>query len=288
MDETPNPPPAGPEGYWAPENPLEAPIPGADPLQQGKEYTERVNGTDVEDQVDVVEDEALDLWTPLLAKHYDPPQQRWGVDGFFPHKEVCLFTGDGDLGKSTMLQQLQVAGALQEDWLGMKPIEGNTLAVFCEDGEPQVWRRFKNALASHGADWGDVDGKMYWAALRGVRTDTTLFHFDGDGGVAPGPGYELLERYMAEAKPSLCILDSLYNFFPYSMLDQALAKAFVDNLACLGQQRDCTFIVNSHPSKSGLDEGTGRHGVMTWHNAVRARAYIKIKDRTDPLICTEI
>jgi RecA-family ATPase len=84
------------------------------------------------------------------------------------------------------------------------------------------------------------------------------------------------------AKPSICNLDSLHNFFPYSMLDTYLAKAFVDNLACLGQERDCTFIVNSHPSKSGIDEGTGQHGARAWHNAVRARVYVTIKDKTDP------
>ena len=95
------------------------------------------------------------------------------------------------------------------------------------------------------ASWGDSDQKMYWAALRGASVDTTLFHFDGDGGVAPGQGYDLLVRAMDIAKPSLCILDSLYNFFPYNMLDPWLAKAFVDNLARLGQQRGCAFIINS-------------------------------------------
>ncbi len=304
MDERPTPPPAGPEDYGArpPESLATFDVPVGPSNVAGPEVPEgmmltsdglvrclgEVNGefdavAEFTTPIDVeTEDEGWQLWEPCLAKHYDPPPQRWGVDGFFPHNEVSLFTGDGDLGKSTMLDQLQVAGALEENWLGMKPIEGATLGIYCEDGEPQVWRRFKNALASHGADWGDADGKMFWAALRGSRTDTTLFHFDGDGGVALGPGYELLVRAMDVAKPSICVLDSLYNFFPYSMLDTYLAKAFVDNLACLGQQRGCTFIVNSHPSKSGLDEGTGRHGVMTWHNAVRARAYIKIKDRTDP------
>ena len=40
--------------------------------------------------------------------------------------------------------------------------------------------------------------------------------------------------------------------------------------------------MNSHPSKSGIDEGTGQHGARAWHNAVRARAYITAKDWTDP------
>ena len=286
MDERPvPPPPAGPEAYGAPPQVPEGYMltPSGQEPCLGEANGEFDTIAEFTTPIDVdAEDGGWQLWEPCLAKHYDPPPQRWGVDGFFPHNEVSLFTGDGDLGKSTMLQQLQVAGALEENWLGMKPIEGATLGIYCEDGEPQVWRRFKNALASHGANWGDADGKMYWGALRGSRTDTTLFHFDGDGGVALGPGYELLVRAMDIAKPSICILDSLYNFFPYSMLDTYLAKAFVDNLACLGQQRGCTFIVNSHPSKSGLDEGTGRHGVMTWHNAVRARAYIAVKDQTAP------
>ena len=271
-------PPRSPEAYGTPDVPEGMMLTPDGLVACLDESGGQVNGA----QDDGVEDEGWQLWEPCLAKHYDPPPQRWGVDGFFPHNEVSLFTGDGDLGKSTMLQQLQVAAALEENWLGMKPIEGNTLGIFCEDGEPQIWRRFKNALASHGAGWGDIDGKMYWAALRGSRVDTTLFHFDGDGGVTTGPGYELLTKAMDITKPSICILDSLHNFFPYSMIDTYLAKAFVDNLACLGQERGCTFIVNSHPSKTGIDEGTGRHGVMTWHNAVRARAYIKSKDRTDP------
>jgi RecA-family ATPase len=272
------PPPATDD---ARDNPIIAPIPGADPLQQGKEFVERstgpVNGTKLEP-----EDEALELWTPRLAKHYDPPRQRWAVEDFFPHNEVCLFTGEGDLGKSTMLQQLQVSSALVQPWFGMEVTKGPTLGIYCEDGEPQIWRRFKNSLASHGADWGDADGKMLWAALGAASVDMTLFHFDGEGGVAPGPGYELLVRYMGEAKPSLCILDSLYNFYPYNINDTYLAKAFVDNLARLGRQRNCTFILNSHPTKSGIDEGTGQHGARNWHNAVRARAYVEVKDKTDP------
>jgi len=193
-----------------------------------------------------------------------------------------LFTGEGDLGKSNMLQQLQVSSALVQPWFGMEVTKGPTLGIYCEDGEPQVWRRFKNALASLGADWLDVDGQMYWAALVAASVDMTLFYFDGEGGVTPGPGYELLLKYLAEAKPSLCVLDSLYNFFPYNINDTYLAKAFVDNLARLGRQRDCTFIINSHPTKSGIDEGTGQHGARAWHNAVRARAYVEVKDKTDP------
>ncbi len=277
---------AVPPSNGAMDSPLPAEAYGAPDIEIPEGYMVTPAGLvpcldDFEDQVGA-EVDRWKIWNPRLAKFYDPPPQRWGVDGFFPHQEVSLLGGEGGLGKTTQLQQLQVAGGLEEDWLGMKPIEGNTLGIYCEDGEPQVWRRFKNALASHTADWGDVDGKMFWAALRGSRVDTTLFHFDGAGGVEFGEGYGLLVTLMDIAKPSLCILDSLYNFFPYNMLDPWLAKAFVDNLARLGQQRGCTFILNSHPSKSGLDEGTGRHGTMAWHNAPRARAYIKSKDRTDP------
>ena len=103
------------------DNPLAAPIPGADPLQQGDEFIEEMEATGPSVPLEEwttegvstaeiePEDDDLELWTPLLAQHYDPPPQRWAVEGFFPHNEVVLFTGEGDLGKSTMLQQLQAA-----------------------------------------------------------------------------------------------------------------------------------------------------------------------------------
>ena len=270
----------GPTNGAPPEKPSEGN--GFDPMAGYRDMGFDVDG-DAEAEAEA-EDDEWELWTPLLAKHYDPPAQRWAVEDFYPAKEVSLLTGEGEIGKTTMLQQLQVSSALGQSWLGMEVTKGPTLGIFCEDGEPQLWRRFKNALTSHGADWGDAEGKMFWTALRSSKVDTTLFHFDGDGGVEFGEGYGLLVTLMdmVEPSPSICILDSLYDFFPYNINDPALAKAFVKALGSLGQKRNCAFIINSHPTKSGIDEGTGQHGARTWHNAVRGRAYIEVKDKTDP------
>ena len=152
MDETPTPPPAGPDDYGAPEMPegmMLTPAGLEDCLGDGDVIGEHTTPVDIPlgqtngTQATGGEDEGWTLWEPCLAKHYDPPPQRWAVDGFFPQNDVSLFTGDGDLGKSTMLQQLQVACALTQPWLGMEVTKGPTLGIYCEDGEPQVWRRFK-------------------------------------------------------------------------------------------------------------------------------------------------
>ena len=61
------------------------------------------------------------------------PELGWTVNGWVPTEEVTLIQGDGGLGKSTIVQQLQTSCAVGLPWLGQLVEPCSSVGFYTED-----------------------------------------------------------------------------------------------------------------------------------------------------------
>ena len=102
--------------------------------------------------------------------------------------------------------------------------------------------------------------------------DVGLAHIRDDGAWQPGPFYELLRTELERVGPCLLTLDTVSDI---ATLDEN--KRLPVNTLCkrvlggLCQEFGATVLVNAHPSKAAMMDGTGYAGSTAWNNAVRNR-----------------
>jgi hypothetical protein len=90
---------------------------------------------------------------------------------------------------------------------------------------------------------------------------------------------EDIDRY----RPKVVAIDTLADTFNGSEMERAQARAFISALRGLALKYDCAVIVLSHPSESGMADGTGRSGSTGWANSVRSRLYFQWVENDDDL-----
>ena len=101
-----------------------------------------------------------------------------------------------------------------------------------------------------------------------------LGHADHTGLMKPTPLFERLMKAANEIKPVLIGIDTSADVFAGNENDRAQVRQFVGMLRKLSDPGQAYVIVNSHPSLTGINTGSGLSGSTGWHNSVRARAYL--------------
>src|SRR5690606_23739561 len=100
--------------------------------------------------------------------------------------------------------------------------------------------------------------------------DDALLAVQGHGGTLdPTPFYDELDHYIGHVAPRVVILDTLADLFPGNENDRAQARQFVGLLRRLAIRHRCAVVMLSHPSLTGLSNGTGSSGSTGWNNSVR-------------------
>jgi RecA-family ATPase len=200
------------------------------------------------------------------------PEQVWGVRDLFPRRNVGLLSGEGAAGKTLLLLQLGVAHGLGRDWLGTLPEWGAFLYFGAEDDADEIHRRLADILKHYGADFPDLQGNIHLLTFAGE--DAVLGHADRTGLVQPTPLFQRLMKAAIEIKPVLIGIDTSADVFAGNENDRSQVRQFVGMLRKLAMQANAYIIVNSHPSLTGINSGSGLSGSTGWHNSVRARAYL--------------
>jgi RecA-family ATPase len=77
-----------------------------------------------------------------------------------------------------------------------------------------------------------------------------------------------------EIKPVLIGIDTSADVFAGNENDRAQVRQFIGMLRKMAIAANCYILVNSHPSLTGINSGSGLSGSTGWHNSVRARAYL--------------
>src|SRR5262249_59837729 len=80
---------------------------------------------------------------------------------------------------------------------------------------------------------------------------------------------------VGDIKPVMIGLASSANFYAGSEIDRAQVQQFIGLMTRLAIAADGSTVLLSHPSLAGIATDTGLSGNTQWHNAVRARFYLK-------------
>jgi RecA-family ATPase len=120
------------------------------------------------------------------------------------------------------------------------------------------------------------------AMLRGGLHVISLFGHDAvlatlarNGKIEPTLLYNQLLQAAGDIKPKMLGIASSANVFAGSEIDRTQTQQFVGLLNCLALIATGAVVLIAHPSLTGISSDTGLSGTTQWHNAVRARFYLK-------------
>jgi hypothetical protein len=203
------------------------------------------------------------------------PEQEWAVFNRIPLRQTVLFSGEGATGKSIGQLHLSVATVLNRDWLGITPGQGPAIFIDAEDDDKVLHRRLK-AIAEH---YQTSITEMIRCGLRlvsWVGCDATLaFPSKKSGKIEPTPLYHQLLEETGDIKPRLVGIASSANVFAGNEIDRGQVQQFVGLLTRIAMVANGSVVLISHPSLSGISSESGLSGSTQWHNAVRARYFLR-------------
>jgi AAA domain len=161
------------------------------------------------------------------------------------------------------------------DWLGTMPEPGPALFVDAEDDEKILHRRSAAILDHYGATFKEaVDGGLHLVSLSGQ--DAVLGAVSRRSGVIqPTPLFERLLEAAGDIKPKMIGIASSANVYAASEIDRQQVQQFISLLTAVARAANGALVLISHPSLTGINTDTGLSGNTAWHNAVRARFYMK-------------
>jgi RecA-family ATPase len=202
------------------------------------------------------------------------PQQQWIVPGCIPLRQSVIFSGEGGAGKSTILLHLSAAMALGRDWLGATPEQGPAFFIDCED-DPSVMHYRLAAVARHfDARFTDlIKGGLHLTSL--VGEDTVMATVSRSGIVEPTTLYNRLLQAAGDIKPNIIGIAASANVFAGDENTRTQVQQFVNMTTRLAIVANGASVLIAHPSLTGINTGTGLSGTTQWHNAVRARFYLR-------------
>jgi RecA-family ATPase len=199
------------------------------------------------------------------------PPRRWHVPKIIPAQTVTLLGGDGGTGKSLLAKQLAVSTALGSPWLGLPVEQGKALFLTAEDDRDEIHRRLADIVADLGADLGQLN-RLHVVTL--ADKDDALLAVPEKGTLRTTPLFKQLEAAMEEIQPCFVALDTLADLFGGEENQRAHARQFISLLRGLAIRYDCTILLLTHPSLSGMASGSGTSGSTAWSNSVRSRLYL--------------
>jgi RecA-family ATPase len=199
----------------------------------------------------------------------------WLIPERIPMRNVTLLSGEGSIGKSTLLMQLLGATALSGgQWLGAWPDNGPCLYLTAEEEDPIVRFRLEAVADSLGTTRQRLkDNGLKVLSFAG--RDAVLGQPDRSGFIRPTPLFTRLREDILQLKPKLIGIDAAADVFAGNEINRAQTRQFITMLRGLAIDADSTVILVAHPSLQGITSDTGLSGNTAWHNSVRARMYFK-------------
>jgi RecA-family ATPase len=202
------------------------------------------------------------------------PEREWAVPNRIPLRHTGLFSGEGGAGKSYIALHLCVAHVLNRTWLHSMPTPGPAIFVDAEDDENEIHIRLGSVLKHYDASFADaVKGGLHLLSF--VGRDAVLATASRNNKVEPTPLYGRLLQAAGDIKPKMICIASSANVFAGSEIDRNQVQQFVSLLTGIAQVANGSVQLISHPSLTGINSGSGISGSTQWHNAVRARSYLK-------------
>lgn len=203
------------------------------------------------------------------------PVQEWTVHGVIPVRQVCLFSGHGGAGKSTLGLHLCAAHAIGRPWLNYGVEMGPAFFLDAEDDLDVIHRRCVSVAQHYGCQLADMSDLMIMPL---TELQSTLLAYADRGRIHPTPLYERIYADAKELRPKQIVIASSANVFGGEERDRAQVTQFIGLLTHLAVVTGGSVVLISHPSLAGLNSGSGISGSTSWHNAVRAQMNLTVAD----------
>jgi RecA-family ATPase len=208
---------------------------------------------------------------PISLQGVPIPPRRWLVPGLIPWKSVTLLGGDGGLGKSIVMLQLQVAAALGEKWLNQPVTPVKSWGLYCEEDSDELHRRLADVGRHYGAELGDLENVR---VVPRVGDDNIMAETRGADRIFATDFYhEVVDRASAFGA-QLLVLDTAADCYGGNENFRTQVRTFVQLLRNVAIELNGAVVLTAHPSLAGLNTGSGISGSTGWHNSVRSRMYL--------------
>lgn len=210
------------------------------------------------------------------------PERDWLIPSVLLRRSITLFSGDGGTGKSLLSLQLQIAAALGIDWMGL-PIKERlqSFALYCEDDEDEIHRRADDICRHYGVTFRDLGGLVNFVCRVGETSE--LIEFRGYKESAKPVRTGLLDQitdHVREYQTKLIIIDTISDAFAGNENIRPQVRAFVTMIRSLSLINNGGVMLNAHPSKSSMADGSGFSGSTAWNGSVRNRLYLTVPKKS--------
>lgn len=222
---------------------------------------------------------------PTRASHWsevEPPPREWLVEGLIPAGCVTLISGDGGLGKGTLMLQLGLAAATGGDWLGRGVKAGPSIVIQAEDEDDEIGRRLRSIAGAQGIDLAHADA-LETISQDHLGEEIALFR-QVDDHLAPTGLLQWIEGRIERTRPVLFVLDPLADFFAGDHNSRGEVTRFVRQLARLAARSGTAIVLIDHPSYAGMQSGRGTAGTTGWNFKVRSRLYLSLNRDGDLML----
>lgn len=218
------------------------------------------------------------LASELATGSFPVPFYLW--QGFILAEHVNTLYGDGGAGKTRLALMIAVASAAGIALFGYETMQMPGLVVLAEDDYGATQKLLAEICGALGVTLADLPLRVW--CLPGA--DARIAVVQDDGTWTPGPFLAPLRGQIDRLGGRvLVVLDTVSDV---ATLDET--KRLAVNTLCKqalgGLCRDfgATVIVNAHPSKAAMADGSGYAGSTAWNNAVRSRLTLERDKEKSP------
>ena len=209
---------------------------------------------------------------PAILEGLPIPPRQWLVPDWVPMSRATSLYGAGGEGKTLIAQMLATACTVGDKWLGLPVRRCRSLLVFCEDDQDEMHRRQADINQYFGCTFVDLTA-MRWLPRLGA--DNAMMRFDG-GRPSLTRLFEELLRVAKEHGAELIIVDTLADVFTGNENDRAQARVFAQMaLGLLARETQGAVLTLAHPSRIGINSGSGESGSTTWIGTFRSQLYLE-------------
>jgi RecA-family ATPase len=247
-------------------------------LESGLRSGEQMPHPDLEDKTQPNDSSADDPLPFIDMSKWDDkpaPPRLWSVRDRIPLRQPALFSGEGAIGKTLLALQLSAAHVLGRDWLGMLPEPGPAIYFGAEDDADEIHRRVADIAKHYHIGFADlVAGGLHLLSFAGK--DAILGAANRAGIIEPTSLFHRIHKAVCTIEPKTLVIDTSADVYAGNENDRAQVRQFVGLLRRLAIDGNCSVLLLSHPSLTGINTGTGLSGSTGWHNSVRARIFFKV------------